>query len=981
MNRETRSRKSNNQGFTIVELLCTLAIFSCIVAIVGGVLVVTARTFRSGTTETSLQEEAQVTINVIENLIVDATEAVNYFYKDASGAWQEATSEVGTTPGTDRKLQISNGPTETYEVIFERAAKSLRYQKVGEAAYDVATNVTDFGVDISHFSDTHSVILALGLEQEGRTYYATYNVTSRNQNVAANTYVSTEWASIVMPTGSLYIEPGQEVSIDLTVNGHVDGGAIVIESYLVNAHSNTAITQSGYNVTVKAAKEETGAGLRNEFSLVVKTQKTGINGQPLAKVEIPVVVRRVNSMSVSGAKTVGSLDKDAKNQVYVVNANLAGSNLPKKIGHMYDDPTAYAGIDAAWVEAYDYKNPHVVEWSFEVFNASGVAVNTDDYLEMIDLTTYEALDTDLGTDSARKFKLKEDLPNGYKVKATCTALHPAGTVAGTKYNKSGDFYGTVSQYFEFTSDGVPVDWATINAPDDIVIEPGQTLVLDIDVDGEYVSGEVSWACDVVGATDTSVSVNETDKKLTVTAGTQESKNAGEVGEYQLFVYTDTRYKPDGSGEYLASDTINVKVRRVKSMILDAEYDTANSLDAHEAGQTYTLSAELGGIHLSKYASYDTDKDDYVDPYSVAWAFVATDASGNALNPDDYIEVTDKDDNTAGNKAECKFTLKQNMPDGMKLTAVCASLHTMGTDGTNFYNKSHAAYSPIVQESFTIESDGVPVEEPIVPTYTLDGSKFKRGNDYWFQGDEVLSVACDYTYANAAGASTIQRYFWRYREINADGTRGAWAPYRRIMDNSGSAYKVCGDETRALRPDKPYELEFIVAVVDATNKVLYYPFSDSLLEADGFTTFTKGWSGAVSTEADVYAKRYLVGATQLKFQVGTDASWNPIYQYGLGTAANPIHVYTGTELNFPMTADFMYYGDTQADYGLIVEELDGSGNWVTSSKTPGYFTIQIASQEFKFQQNAPSCEEERLSGQRSRSAPYKERGCYHPPCRP
>lgn len=75
----------NNKGYSLVELLVTLAVFSIVMVTIVTLMSTTANTYGKGQRETELQEEAQIVANQIENLIIDADAAVT---KDAAGVYK-----------------------------------------------------------------------------------------------------------------------------------------------------------------------------------------------------------------------------------------------------------------------------------------------------------------------------------------------------------------------------------------------------------------------------------------------------------------------------------------------------------------------------------------------------------------------------------------------------------------------------------------------------------------------------------------------------------------------------------------------------------------------------------------------------------------------------------------------------------------------------------------------------------------------------
>ena len=70
--------KTNKSGFTLVEMLLTLAILSVVMVGVISIMRSSSSFYKTGVKEVDLQEEAQVATAQIENMLIDATSNVTY---------------------------------------------------------------------------------------------------------------------------------------------------------------------------------------------------------------------------------------------------------------------------------------------------------------------------------------------------------------------------------------------------------------------------------------------------------------------------------------------------------------------------------------------------------------------------------------------------------------------------------------------------------------------------------------------------------------------------------------------------------------------------------------------------------------------------------------------------------------------------------------------------------------------------------------
>lgn len=394
----------NNKGFSLVELLCTIAIFSIIVTGVGTALVVSARSYSNGNVELDLQQQAQITANLLTNLIIDSDEVVQ-----ASGSTLIL-----------EKNESSGLVTYTVELNGDKIIYSTSNGMSGTLAENV---IATTGFIVSQ-GEGGNVDFTLGFKEGTREYNSDYHVTPRNGITSGGAAMSGD-ASIFVEN-QLVLEPGQEYDLNVRVLGTSVQGFTV--QNLSGQSDNTADT--GTEVTVKDTNTvhiRVGLGETSErFNFDVKAADGSIAPQP-----VTVRVRRVNTINVNGYRTGGTVNRAGAE--YKVTANLDGYNLPKELGSWFD---------------VDYADPYTVDWSYEFTKEE-----TDAYGNTT--TTHPSVgsyiqETSRGVDSNNvpyvTFKLKQDMTEGCSLKVTATALHPEGKYpigSDNKTNKSGLKYGTV----------------------------------------------------------------------------------------------------------------------------------------------------------------------------------------------------------------------------------------------------------------------------------------------------------------------------------------------------------------------------------------------------------------------------------------------------------------------------------------------------------------------------------------------------------
>ncbi len=366
-----RFAKFGNKGFSLVELICTMAIVSVVGTAVSGVLVVTGDSYKRGTTETELQQEAQLVANQINDLLIDAPSSVSY--DDA----------------TDKLTITKDGVT--YTVYYDATSKKLYFDKDGESQI-MARNMDSFHVDVSNYASTGYAKMNMQLSNEGRVYPAVFTISARNKDM------TTSAATVVTLNTDLehLMEPCTEKTLTASVTGLTNTD--VTWSFfpaIVPTDSNTKF--EGGN-KLKIGKDET----QNLLRLQVATDELDpASGYPLAQRMVTVKIRRANSISIVEGPTKQSGDEKKAGATYKLVAVVAGNNMEK---HSSESDADYAAID-----------PYAVTWS-----VTGGAV--------VDSVTTDA------TDPTRReviIRLTSDIPAGDKVTIKATSAHAAGSNKST----------------------------------------------------------------------------------------------------------------------------------------------------------------------------------------------------------------------------------------------------------------------------------------------------------------------------------------------------------------------------------------------------------------------------------------------------------------------------------------------------------------------------------------------------------------------
>lgn len=132
-------KKKNNKGYSLVELIVTLAIFSLMMVTVILIMRTTIGTYRDGLFETEMQEEAQIVANQVSDLLLDA---VKY-----EGADTYAYTDINSVNHSGNKWTFQGVGSQQFEIRYEVAANKLHYYTSASGEQTLAENVSEFSID------------------------------------------------------------------------------------------------------------------------------------------------------------------------------------------------------------------------------------------------------------------------------------------------------------------------------------------------------------------------------------------------------------------------------------------------------------------------------------------------------------------------------------------------------------------------------------------------------------------------------------------------------------------------------------------------------------------------------------------------------------------------------------------------------------------------------------------------------------------
>ena len=374
MRKRLRIQKQNS-GFSLVELIIAIAILVIVTGAVCGFIVVTSRNYATGNNDISVQQEAQLALNQMSDVIIDATRSINYVGYDASNqpvkvmkdseftftpekkalivyntaaptGEGEGTEELSTyadpgTPAGDSSTELHN-----YMFYWQKSDENL-YFSVADAGGNfpmpgdadcvlLAENVTDFQVDLSQVEERRVVKLKLNFKAGNRKFEMANNITVRNKVVINDADIEPldrrVRVNVAVKEPTVILEPGETFqfstpkvtgtnllnkNVTWSINGTVGDGTSITDDGILKIGEQETHDSFLVKVTTKAVNDDSNSPAEDTVTVYVKRVK-----------EVTLFKSEDDSEDAQG-NTTGSLEV-MQGSTFTISGTVKGVKLGSK---------------------------------------------------------------------------------------------------------------------------------------------------------------------------------------------------------------------------------------------------------------------------------------------------------------------------------------------------------------------------------------------------------------------------------------------------------------------------------------------------------------------------------------------------------------------------------------------------------------------------------------------------------------------------
>lgn len=177
------SRKRDDRGLTLIEMVIAIALIGIFTTVVATFITSGANLYRKVSATATLQSEMQTTVESIQNYLLDTNIRITY-----TAGGQETRNDLDSDGAVDRQLELyfsderKGIQTGLIDLTFNSEENRLYYHWWGHGSTSVlAEHVKNFTVDLSEAKEKGEVRFRLTLADGGKELSQLCTVTLRNQ--------------------------------------------------------------------------------------------------------------------------------------------------------------------------------------------------------------------------------------------------------------------------------------------------------------------------------------------------------------------------------------------------------------------------------------------------------------------------------------------------------------------------------------------------------------------------------------------------------------------------------------------------------------------------------------------------------------------------------------------------------------------------------------------------------------------------------
>lgn len=183
---------TDKNGFSLVEVLVTVAILSILILAICAFMTIGSNLYKKSSREIDLQQEAQTTMNQLNDMILSATK-LNVSYKNPGSDHEVAVMFVQTTEETNTKVSyIIIWMKERQKLYFLKKDTSFIFTGTESEISDLCNVVTDeanlmgqyiksMEIDTSELTANQAISITIRFEIKNDKYDMTKEIKLRNK--------------------------------------------------------------------------------------------------------------------------------------------------------------------------------------------------------------------------------------------------------------------------------------------------------------------------------------------------------------------------------------------------------------------------------------------------------------------------------------------------------------------------------------------------------------------------------------------------------------------------------------------------------------------------------------------------------------------------------------------------------------------------------------------------------------------------------